>query len=486
MSSESAELDLGMRLDSITLKNFRCFESLTVDLHPNLTVLIAKNGAGKTTILDALRIAVWPYVKGFDLGSQTGKSATIQIDDVRLQIMKHGNMEPQLPSIVQASGSWPLYWGQVRTWQQWRESIKKATNTKSDSLAVDLLFRHAKTLQKKVRNAEPLGVDLPIICYLGTGRLWYEGRYTSNATDVTLDQSEYSRLSGYLNCLTQSSSFKQFKDWYGWISRSHFEERILAIDKKQDFEPESSLFAAAIHVVQQSINALVTEQTGWHDISYSAQYNQQLVLKHAEHGVLPLEFLSDGLRNMVAMVADIAFRCIKLNPHFGRDAATRTSGIVMIDEVDMFLHPQWQQTVIGSLRTAFPKIQFIVTTHSPQVLSTVSSECIRVLHEITNEDGERRMIATTPTEQTRGSASHEVLASVMGTHARPDLKETQQLTKYKALIQQDLHRSEDGLVLLQQLNEHFGSTHPLMKECDRLIRLVEFKRGLPQRGGSNA
>ena len=67
-----------MRLDAIELKNFRCFEQLKITLHPELTVLIAENGMGKTTILDAARIALWPYVKGFDLGSQTGKSATIQ------------------------------------------------------------------------------------------------------------------------------------------------------------------------------------------------------------------------------------------------------------------------------------------------------------------------------------------------------------------------------------------------------------------------
>jgi len=442
MSSESTELDLRMCLNNITLKNFRCFESLTVDLHPNLTVLIAKNGAGKTTILDALRIAAWPYVKGFDLGSQTGKSATIQIDDVRLQKQTDGNMEPQRNSEVRATG---LLGTNEATWMVYRESVKANTNSKLDRSA-KALTDQAKAHQLKV--SQGTEINLPLISYLGTGRLWYEGRYTSNATDVTLDQSEYSRLSGYLNCLTQSSSFKQFKDWYGWISRSHFEERILALDKKQDFEPESSRFAAAIHVVQQSINALITEQTGWRDISYSAQYNQQLVLKHAEHGILPLEFLSDGLRNMVAMVADIAFRCIKLNPHFGRDAATRTSGIVMIDEVDMFLHPQWQQTVIGSLQTAFPNIQFIVTTHSPQVLTTIASEHIRILKS-TNEGWSAERPETSP----YGRESGDALAYVMDTPTRPDIPILKKVHEYEQRVRQGLENQAETVDLKKALDE---------------------------------
>jgi predicted ATP-binding protein involved in virulence len=67
-----------MKLNSLTIENFRCFEQIHLTLHPQLTVLIAPNGAGKTTLLDAARIAVWPFVKAFDLASQTGKSATIQ------------------------------------------------------------------------------------------------------------------------------------------------------------------------------------------------------------------------------------------------------------------------------------------------------------------------------------------------------------------------------------------------------------------------
>lgn len=87
-----------MKLTHIIIENFRCFEYLSLDIHPELTVLVAPNGAGKTTLLDAARIAMWPFVKAFDLGSQAGKSATIQIEDVRRIKSPEGNMEAVIPS----------------------------------------------------------------------------------------------------------------------------------------------------------------------------------------------------------------------------------------------------------------------------------------------------------------------------------------------------------------------------------------------------
>lgn len=459
-----------MKINSIQLKNFRSFKDLEVKFHPNLTVLIAKNGAGKTTILDALRIAVWPYVKGFDLGSQTGKSATIQIGDVHLQTMRDGNMEAQLPSVVNAKCSWSMDEAQY-SWEQWRESIKKATNTKSDMGAVKYLFKHAKKLQEEVRSDK--SVDLPIICYLGTGRLWYEGRHTSQATDVMLDQNEYSRLSGYLNCITQSSGFKQFKDWYSWVSRSYLEEQILALQKNQHFDFQNSRFAAVVHVVQRSINTLITEQTGWRDISYSAKYNQQLVLTHPDHGVLPLEFLSDGLRNMVAMVADIAYRCIKLNPHFGYKAAHQTAGVVMIDEVDMFLHPEWQQTVLSSLQKAFPKIQFIVTTHSPQVLSSVPKGCIRVITKST----EGRDIATEPMAYSYGEPSNDILHAIMNVDPQPPIPEKSDLKRLTSIVEQGDYDNSEVAELLRNLIETLNPSHPQIQKIMRSIKRQRALRG---------
>ena len=183
---------------------------------------------------------------------------------------------------------------------------------------------------------------------------------------------------------------------------------------------------------------------------------------------------------MVSLAADLAWRCTKLNPQFGKDASVKSPGIVMIDEVDMHLHPSWQQTVLGSLTKAFPNIQFIVTTHSPQVLSTVPAECIRSLETEVDADSHAvRMVVTTPTVQTQGVPSTDILATIQHVDPVPDVQPAHWLSEYKALIQQYQHDSDAGVELRQKLDKHFGKEHPVMLECERLIRLMAMKKKLP-------
>ncbi len=462
-----------MKLREVTIKNFRCFESLTVSLHENITVLTALNGSGKTTVLDAIRIALWPYVKGFDLGSQTGKSATIQIDDVRIKQVE-ASMEAQLISSVEALGDWPeLFHGYSTTvWYQYRESIKPKTNTKYDSNA-HVLPKLAAKLQERIRNGDSTDKSsqtiLPIAVYLGTGRLWYQGRHTSEVDDSDLDISTHSRTWGYLNCLTATSSYKQFEKWYGWVYKSYREYQI---EELEGLSVNSSLkesFADAIHVVQTAINNLTKKETGWYNLQYRSSQNQQLVMQHDEHGFVPLSQLSDGLRNMVVMISDIAFRCYKLNPHLGRNAALETGGIVLIDEVDMFLHPSWQQRVIESLRNAFPLIQFVVTTHSPQVLSTVPRECIRVLGR--NPAGEA--IAEIPPAPSYGEPSNDVLHAIMHVNPQPPVPEKAQLDELTSLVDQGQYESARAKELLCSLKQALNEQHPQIQRIERSIRRQE-------------
>ena len=456
-----------MKIKNITIKNFRCFEQLEVTFHSQMTVLIAANGGGKTSILDAVRIAVWPFVKGFDLGSQTGKSATIQIDDVRLEKQINDNMEPKEKTEVNTTGVWDDN-GQVKTWLQWRDSIKKGTNSKGDTSTVELTNQYAKSMQKKVFEGKEQ-INLPLIAYLGTGRLWYQSRYSSEAADVVLSKTEYSRTSGYLNCLSQGSSLKHFVDWYGWIYRSYREEQIKALEQGYSWGEPGSHFLQTIKAIQFAVNCLIEKQTGWKDIAYSASHEQQIVLTHPQHGTLPLERLSDGLRNMVAMVADLAYRCVKLNPHLGAEATIKTHGIVMIDEVDMFLHPSWQQSVIGSLQEAFPKIQFIVTTHSPQVLSTVPKECIRVLG--TNAEGEN--IAAMPLADSYGEPSNDVLQAIMQVDPQPPVPEKRLLDELTSLVDQGEYQSSRATELLANLKQKLSNQHPQILKIERSIRRQE-------------
>lgn len=457
-----------MRLTKVILSNYRCFDTLEVDLDPELTVLAAQNGHGKTTVLDALRVAVWPFIKGFDLGSQTGRGATIQVADVRLARRNDGNMEPQLPSRIEAVGDWDDA-NAGRRWVQSRERIKAGTNTLGDA-ATKELSQFAKGLETQVRSGAA-AVTLPLVTYLGTSRLWFEGRFTSIAEDVALGDNEYSRTSGYLNCLSYASSFKAFTAWYGWVFRSYREEQIKSLESGASLSGAGERFKVVIEAVQQAVDALVTDATGWRGLEYSASHNQQLVMRNEAFGVFPVDMLSDGLRNAIAMVADLGYRAAKLNPHLGAEAARLTPGIAMIDEVDMFLHPSWQQTILPSLRRAFPRIQFIVTTHSPQVLTTVNRSNIRSL-ERTFDGGWR---AAPPDQEIKGVESAVALNDVMKVNPIPPVEEARWLADYTAMIESGVHETADGRALREKLEKLYGPRHPLMLDADRLIRFQAYK-----------
>ena len=517
-----------MKLDAITLKNFRCYEDLTVRLHPQLTVLVANNGGGKTALLDALRIGLWPFVSSFDLANVALDNdilkslymfSTINQDDVR--VLKVGKkMARQLPTSIAMTGRYAQY---DHTWQRSLESEAR-TAVVVDSEGVGQLVDFAKQQQQEARNLSKQAETLPILAFYGTGRLWgsresialrspllkknefskienalplagsivgkeaatvdtairlpflggsigvayglyklaktalHEIREESISHDVV---SKHTRTYAYANCLDSDASFEQFEHWYSTEFQKMWEE-----EREQDKESCSSSDAGlAVRAAQQAIDT-VLGATGWHRLEYSISYGRTLILHHPLQGILRVDQLSDGVKNMLAMVADIAYRCVLLNSHLGSQAAQQTPGIVMIDEVDMHLHPSWQQTVLSSLTTAFPNIQFIVTTHSPQVLSTVHRENIRLLG--TNEAGQ--MTVSEPLADSYGEPSNDVLQAIMHVDPQPPVPEKAQLERLTELVDQGLSDDTEAQRLLVALKQSLSPHHPQLEKVERSIR----------------
>lgn len=470
-----------MKLNLLRLKNFRCYADLEISLHSQLTVLVAENGQGKSTLLDAVRIALWPYVSSFDLSS-TGyndPANSIAIGDARLQRMSDGSMSRCLPSSVQMTGD---YGGRLCSWLRYRDSEAEKTKTKSDG-ETRRMEQWVSALQQSIRDPQVGSQTLSVFGYYGTGRLWSEKKLTKaqKAKDETQDTDFYIRTFAYRDCLDPASTYKHFRAWFIWASQSYQEQRLKRLDGR-DNQEELQQAELRLQVVRKAIDTFLQPATGWHSLEYSISREKTLVLQHDQHGTLNADQLSDGIRSVLAMIGDIAYRCIKLNPHLGAEAARQTSGVVLIDEVDMHLHPRWQQIILSQLQEAFPRIQFIVTTHSPQVLSTVPAECIRVLVAERDEDsGQQRMAVHPVTQQTQGVASSDVLAEVMGTDPVPDIAAARQLSRYMAFIQQNLEGSDEAQQLRAELNQHFGADHPQMLECQRLSRLQALKRRRPLR-----
>ena len=195
---------------------------------------------------------------------------------------------------------------------------------------------------------------------------------------------------------------------------------------------------------------------------------------HPIHGKLPVALLSDGIRIMIGLVGDIAHRCTRLNHHLGAQAALLTPGVILIDEVDMHLHPEWQQLVLKGLTDAFPLIQFIITTHSPQVLSTAKRENIRILER----DAEGLWTADPPLEETKGIESSSAMNDVMGVNQVPPVPEAGWRNDYTALIETGMHDSPEGKELRDKLVGLYGVQHSIILDFDRLIRFQTFKKKL--------
>tara|TARA_R110001583_G_scaffold66746_3_gene191492 strand:+ start:17513 stop:18952 length:1440 start_codon:yes stop_codon:yes gene_type:complete len=477
-----------VKLDEITLENYRCYQSLVIDLHPKTTVLVANNGQGKTTILDAIRVALWPYVSQFDLAKSTfGEPAnTITIDDVR--ITKSGNrnssaafgvldeMARQMPSSILVKGN---YGNGETNWVRYRDSEAPKSQTKDDKGSRDLKT-FAKDLQDKVRDLGSDPQTLPVFGYYGTGRLWKEKRLTE-AKKGNNSSDESIRTFAFRDCLDPASSYRQFEGWFTSAYKKVLEHQIQQLQQGATFIDVDPKLKVPVKVVQDAVNE-VLKPVGWKHLQFSQRDGETLVLRHDEYGVMKADQLSDGIKNILAMVADIAYRCVLLNGHLGEDASLKSPGVVMIDEVDMHLHPQWQQTVIGSLQAAFPNIQFVVTTHSPQVLSTVPAECIRVIkHAINKETGLMESTAKAPDIQSLGVTSADVMAELQGVDPVPDVEEARWLSSYKQLVLQGEEEGSDGQVLKEKILQHFGENHHEWMECARLIRLQSIKRKLPSR-----
>ena len=442
-----------LNLHRIELTNFRGLAECKVDLDPKLTVFVAENGRGKTAILDGVAGAVGYVVDGV---AAIRQAAGFHSDDVRLVRGDKGQMLPILPTAFRADG---YVFGQAVQWT--RHLNKHSQRARTSTKDAENVRRLAEDIRKKVVGKESAvnreDLILPLVAYYGTGRLWGEYRLTKWRSSSVSRQDD--RLSGYADCLSSLSSFKLTTAWYESKWREAGDPR---------FKAEGKNTLSLISAIQAATNT-VLEPTEWSGLNWNAAF-KTLEVEHPQFGVLPMSSLSDGVRTMLALVVDVARRCATLNPQLGEDAAQKTPGILLIDEVDMHLHPRWQQRVTDLLRRAFPSLQIILSTHSPHVLSTVDKSSIRVVRL---DSGIAHV--ETPEFQTRGVESADVLSTIMGVDPVPKVEEASWLREYRGLIEDSLATGERAIDLRARLEKHFGSSHPVILDADRLIRFQEFR-----------
>lgn len=388
-----------LRLTKLEMSNFRCFRKMDkpIEFDPNLTVIVAKNGCGKTAVLDALRISLGTFTKGTNLRSQAG----ISTFDASLSPLRISQGRGAFyPVAIRVDG---FVDSKAEVWRRVRESAEGRTTTKEAQPIANFGAR----LRDAVSAEGDALPELPILAFYGTGRLWKADTDGVKEQRLQKGLAFESRFSGYEDALTTNSIYAQVKQWMGdaWLCRSNPVEQETAVGKQT-----SQQYSA----VEQATNEIL-KGTGYRSPHFNTYFKEVALLNdrggNDEAIAVPISWTSDGIKAVFSLVADIAYRCARLNPAFGVEACQKTQGVVMIDEVDLFLHPAWQQRILPDLRRIFPKIQFVVTTHSPQVVSSVPRECIRIIAE----DGRIEGVPT----WTEGVESSRILDDVFGTKPYP-------------------------------------------------------------------
>ena len=429
-------------IQELKLKNYRCFPELFLSFHDRLTVLVAPNGGGKTAVLDGIAIALRLFVDTME-GRQSSKS--FETKDIRLVLNPNQKMEPVTPVRLEASG---LFLGSEITWSRERQSRKRTSNARNLKMLASRLTQENQDWAEGKTQKSPL---FPLIAYYGTGRLWGD---ISTKTGESPQTAPNARYRGYADCLSSASHYKEFVNWF----------RRFSYEAKQENSPHKP--QRSLGVVRQAVN-LALKPVGWHTLEWD--FAEDVIVAHHEmYGRLLVDTLSDGIRTMIGLVADIAHRAVLLNPQLDEKAAAETPGIVLIDEVDMHLHPAWQQMVLPALQQAFPLVQFIVTTHSPQVITTVPQECIRIFKE-------GGVYSASP--GTDGAEAQRILEDVFQVSPRPKTSMADALDEYLRLVNNRQWASPRALELRQQLDEWSQGYEPRLIEADLQIDNMKWEAG---------
>ena len=461
-----------MKIKSLHLKNFRCFEDFEIDFNTGdqerggLTVLVAKNGEGKTAILDAINVAWGPFF----MNIPNTKAASFCIEDAHKS--NDGNLIglPMLNATIENPPSFLVKFPNYKNFRLTRELVEKrkgfSTTSTTETTTDDHwhLNNYATYLLTNQNPNEPW----PLFAYYGDDRLFSSVKLDSSAETVKLtDNPEY----GYEGAITPKKSYyAEFCNWFAKLEFCLRDEKINRDEGVPQLDENTYVKYQKFDVLVKKAIEDALQPTGWTNIGYMNNTKEIVVWRKEHQERIPISRLSAGNRMTIGMIGDLAFRCCRLNSNKNMGALIATPGIVLIDEIELHLHPSWQQQILPTLQKIFPKIQFIVTTHSPQVISSVPAECVRII-----DNG--NVYGAVGTE---GAESSRILTRIFGTEAYPKSNPVRQkLMEYLDLVYKNQWKSPRAQELRRDLDQIYQGEEPLLFEADLHIENEEWEEAHP-------
>ena len=326
-----------MRINKLKLSNFRCFETYEMELSERFTLLIGDNGSGKTAILDAIASVLSDFLGEFQDRVIPSDLRKLSNNDIHYSFSIMG----QNPIKQSNNESLNI---QVEVFFNDKILIHKVSKRLLDFYQPPIL---SDTAGYGITSAETL---LPLLVCFSTERLWKK----PNDYEVqTLGPD--SRLLGYRDCLNSVLNLERL---FRWFKTQEF----AALQKKERRHVLEAVRGAIVSMIPNA-------NTAWWDIDWDELLIETVIQGEAK--TIPFHLLSDGYRNLIGLAADIAYRMATLNPQLQTAVIKQTEGIVLIDEIDLHLHPKWQRQVVGRLLDTFPKVQFVASSHSPFIIQSL-------------------------------------------------------------------------------------------------------------------
>ncbi len=478
---------ISMHLSKIKLNNFRCFESLEVPLHPRLTVLVAENGGGKTAVLDGIAIGLAQVARALSSANQRLAGPAIKDSDFHLRLQNASDAEPRWRASDYSQII--LETADGREWDQWRPGSKgKQPEYRVSTNALPTFTGILDDI------AAQRPVTIPVFAYYGARRGLIEVPERLRRSKKNNANYEFptSALLGALNVL---SDFKEMLMWFN-------DEEAAELRANKDSKGEDYYTFPSLDQVRSTIEILLGG-----GFIYPRFNRRHKFVVSAKNGPseLSVDQLSQGYQSMLALGMDFSRRLAIANPHLDKFDVTElpeysraieyfnkwqpgppevpeildvgnfgngpalAPAIMLIDEVDLHLHPSWQQRVIPDLMRAFPHTQFIVTTHSPQVLSTTPAESIRII-----KDG---ILHSSP-PGTDGAEAQRILEEVFFVSPRPlNRPIAKVLDDYLRLVDERKGKTGHALDLRAILDQWSQGNEPSLLEADLKLENLDWEAG---------
>ena len=374
-----------MRLRRALIENYRAITRLELDLHPQLNVFFGGNGKGKTSVLNAVAVGLGGIQRLLP-----------GISPVRFLDRDRRGTEPVRVELEATDGT---------KWERTMRGSRRTNRLASLKKLLDPVIA--------AEEAEEPPLDLPIAALYDTDRVVPERPQRQGRP------KDFYRFPALEGALSPRPDFGGFFEWFFGKEHQEGNERKL----RRSFDYQLPELAAVRRAIASLVAGHADPMVLYHPIRFTVAVGSD----GDGTGRLEIDQLSGGYRTMLVVAADLARRMAQGNPHL--DDPLQSEAVVLIDEVELHLHPSWQQTVLPDLMQTFPNAQFLVSTHSPQVLTTVEADCI---FELEREDDE--IVAGGISVDTFGAEAGDLLEGVMRVRSRPDNDFVRKLDAYLELV----------------------------------------------------